>query len=294
MQEKTIDGFMQLFHGRTDVYGHDEGRCIKEPLTRDIWLGHLLGETPIGVYPIMDFSDGNYTAWGCSDIDINDYSLAVALSDALYAAGVVSYIEVSRSKGYHVWVFAEELVLASDMRKMFLAAHQVAGIIAKEVNPKQSTLEVGKVGNYVRLPYPHGATTRRIVIDADRLCMTVDSFVEQALETRTSLDLIAHIATYYQPPKSNAYVGEYAVCESVQEALKSVSPLGKVIWRDGPLAGRDRSSTLAKLGHECVRSGMNPSETGVLLQDADKRWGKYHLRADGYIEIDKLIQRVFL
>ena len=71
------------------------------------------------------------------------------------------------------------------------------------------------------------------------------------------------------------------------------SPLGRVIWRDGPLAGRDRSSTLAKLGHECVRSGLNPSQTRVVVDDADRRWGKYYGRANGALEIDKLVERVF-
>jgi hypothetical protein len=74
--------------------------------------------------------------------------------------------------------------------------------------------------------------------------------------------------------------------------MESLSPLGKVIWRDGPLAGKDRSTTLAKLGHECVRSGLNPSQTKTIVRTADNRWGKYHLRPNGELEIDKLVVRV--
>ena len=81
--------------------------------------------------------------------------------------------------------------------------------------------------------------------------------------------------------------------ESLADALKALSPLGKVIWRDGPLPERDRSSTLTKLAYECVKSGMSPSESKVLVADADRRWGKYHLRTNGDLEIDKLIIRVF-
>ena len=87
-------------------------------------------------------------------------------------------------------------------------------------------------------------------------------------------------------------VNEHEYDATLDEAMTVLSPLGKVIWRDGPLQGRDRSSTLAKLGHECVRAGLNPSQTKTVLRTADQRWGKYHLRHNGDIEIDKLVFRV--
>jgi hypothetical protein len=74
--------------------------------------------------------------------------------------------------------------------------------------------------------------------------------------------------------------------------MRLLKPLAKVIWRDGPLPGNDRSSTLARLGFECAETGLNPSQTKIVLQTADKRWGKYHLRANGEMEIDKLVIRV--
>jgi hypothetical protein len=294
----TIDDFMRLFRGRADAYGSEEGGCVRQPVTRELYERHLLGYEPIGIYPMVPRKSDWWCVWGCSDIDIEDYNMAVRLREALAAGGVTAYIERSRSKGYHVWVFAQEPVLAKDMRRMFLAAHQVADIPAREVNPKQETLDSSdKFGNYVRLPYANSlyqSSKRKILANHDTY-VPMDVFVRDALLMRTPKDVIERLAGYYKPPTpSHTFNTDYVPCESLDDAKKNLSPLGKVIWRDGPLQGRDRSSTLAKLGHECVRSGLNPSETRIILVDADRRWGKYHMRTNGELEIDKLVSRVYI
>jgi hypothetical protein len=299
-----VDPFITLFRGRGDVYGHDEGRCVKEQLTNEVFQKHLSGEAPIGVYPMLPHCDQFYVAWGCVDYDTADAEEnAIKLHDALMQAGVVSWIERSRSKGYHVWVFAERAVLAEDMRNMLLMASQVAETPTTEVNPKQTTLKEGQYGNYVRLPYANVydryTEKQRIIPRASiekgtyRSPMLFNDFVRAAVESRTSEETIKRIASMYQPPKQETVVTHaYVYDATLDEAMRVLSPLGKVIWRDGPLAGKDRSSTLAKLGHETVRSGLNPSQTKIVLMTADKRWGKYHLRHNGEDEIDKLVVRV--
>lgn len=298
MDETTVSRFMNLFHGRKDAYGSEEGGCVKQPVTQELFMRHFRGEEPIGIYP-MFLNKGEWEcSWGCSDIDIEDYGMAVDLSDALAAAGVHAHIERSRSKGYHVWVFTYKTVPAKDMRRMFLAAHQVADIPPREVNPKQEFLKPDQYGNYVRLPYANflnepDDTHRRILVDYDT-AMPIQEFIDLATEVWSPPDLIQRLAGFYRPPTPTHSINtSYTPCTGLDEAMRVLSPLGKVIWRDGPLQGRDRSSTLAKLGHECVRSGMNPSQTKVVLMDADVRWGKYHLRANGEMEIDKLVQRVY-
>jgi len=107
------------------------------------------------------------------------------------------------------------------------------------------------------------------------------------------VELLERIASYYQPPAATEQpTGDYEYDATLDEAMSVLSPLGKVIWRDGPLQGKDRSTTLAKLGHECVRSGLNPSQTRTVIRTADQRWGKYHMRPNGELEIDKLVVRV--
>jgi hypothetical protein len=114
-----------------------------------------------------------------------------------------------------------------------------------------------------------------------------------ATANRTSPADIARLAAHYKPiikPTPGIMPTEYDA--TLDEAMQVLSPLGKVIWRDGPLPSKDRSSTLAKLGYECVKSGLNPSQTKTIIKTADKRWGKYHLRPNGDLEIDKLVIRV--
>lgn len=297
--EEQLSRYIKLFRGRGDVYGGEEGACIKSPLTREVFAEHLEGTSPIGVYPMVPLKDDWYTVWGCSDIDIEDLAGTITIRDSLAAAGVHAFIEKSRSKGYHVWVFASQPVLARDMRRMLLAAHQVADYPAREVNPKQETLASTKqYGNYVRLPYPNfndmDKANRRIITD-DQTPLTLDEFLDTAEAHLVSPDEVARIAAFYQPPvASHAHNLDYVPCESLPDAMRTLSPLGKVIWRDGPLPNNDRSRTLAKLGHECVRSNLDPSQTRIVLIDADLRWGKYHMRTNGELEIDKLVQRVYI
>jgi hypothetical protein len=70
--EQTVGMFTTLFRGRGDVYGHEEGRCVKEPLTHNIFQQHLDGVQAIGVYPMVPINNVHHVVWGCSDIDIED------------------------------------------------------------------------------------------------------------------------------------------------------------------------------------------------------------------------------
>lgn len=292
--------FVTLFRGRGDVYGHNEGRCVKEPLTPERFAHHLDGREPIGVYPLVPMAPaGTFgCVWGCSDFDTADaYEHATAIREAFLAIGIAAWVERSRSKGYHVWVFATAIVPAVYMRNMFLAAHQVAGVPATEVNPKQTTLGYGQYGNYVRLPYPdcHNLDTdRQRVLYEDGTPIPIEDFLAKALESRITPDHVRGIAAMYVPPAKPAVAtGAFDFEDTnLMDAMKSLSTLGQIIWRDGPLVGKDRSSTLARLGHECVRSGLNPSQTRAVVKTADQRWGKYHLRPNGDMEIDKLVIRV--
>lgn len=301
ISEQAVTQYTTLFRGRGDVYGSDEGGCVKAPLNRDRFTKHLQGIERIGVYPIVPIGTVQSVVWGCSDFDLGvaeSLDSAIKLHDALMAAGVTSWIERSRSKGYHVWVFAEQPVPAEHMRNMLLAAHQVANIPAKEVNPKQVQLNSQQYGNYVRIPYPDAedltTTNQRIIVMGDyTTAMPLAEFTSMAMKTRVDAKTIERLAQFYVPPVTKTDVKVAAQYDAtLDEAMQVLSPLGKVIWRDGPLPTKDRSSTLAKLGYECAKTGLNPSQTKIILKTADKRWGKYHLRINGEAEIDKLVIRV--
>lgn len=289
------EGFVTLFRGRADCYGAWEGGCIRRPLTVASFDRHLDGTEPIGVYPCITIDGQAMCVWGCSDIDYPDPTDAINLKAAFQQVGITAWLERTR-KGWHVWVFATQLVPAEHMRNMFLAAHQVIDVPPKEVNPKQTTLHVGQVGNYVRLPYP-GGLGERCVVDTDEKSMgyniPLEDFVSRALETRATPEQIAEVASYYhEPPAPQLALREET--GDVAVAASMLTPLGKVIYREGPIEGRDRSTTITHLAHECVKSGLSPTDALLVLEEADWRWGKYMQRGvRGEQEIHKLILRAY-
>jgi hypothetical protein len=162
--------FKVLFEGNRSALGAEEGGCLRLPqpwMWSQFLEAHLTGEgEPVGVYPMVSgdrisgfHEDAGAWAvkWGCVDIDVGESESqlhAKNLHLALEAFGIRGWIERSRSKGYHVWVFADSWVPAGTMRSALLAACQIAGAPSQEVNPKQAKLREGQLGNYVRLPYP--------------------------------------------------------------------------------------------------------------------------------------------
>jgi hypothetical protein len=185
-----VEDFAELFEGRKDAYGTEEGGCKRlgedaAPAAAATWHflveRHLQGLEPLGVYPMVQHpvvdKDIDYgfpvewcVKWGCVDLDVKregksryDYETeedahqaARNLVTALEVLGTTGWIERTRSGGRHVWVFATGWTVAQYMRRALLVACQVADVPPTEVNPKQETLAEGALGNYVRLPYPGG------------------------------------------------------------------------------------------------------------------------------------------
>lgn len=292
VSDKELEMFVDLFRGRGDCYGSWEGGCVREQLTHTVFQNHLGSGPHIGVYPCVVDRNKTMCVWGCSDIDYDNPEHAWLLHDAFEAAGVISWVERTR-RGYHIWVFADELVDAKSMRRMFLAAHKVADINPKEVNPKQETLLDGQIGNYVRLPYPNidGEETRRI-ISRTMDPLKFSDFVTVAWSKRVTKETIERLAEYYVPQEIHISVAPPTL--DMAEAARVLTPLGKTIFRDGPLPGRDRSTTLTHLAHECRKANLAPEDAMILLEDADIRWGKYMMRGEvGKLELQKLLVRAY-
>jgi len=292
----TRDLYIRLFRGRADARGGWDGRCIRTPITPASFVGHLTSGERFGVYPSFNIDGVAHCIWGCTDIDhTDDPQQAQHLRNVFASVGVVAHVERT-AHGFHIWVFFDTLIASSVVRSMFLAAHQVADIPPTEVNPKQTVLAVGQVGNYVRLPYPHyykDGITERYMIDTAGESLTPEEFTEYAATNLTSGDLATELASYYIPPPQPV-VAVGAPTSDMTSAAAALTPLGKVIWRDGPLEGGDRSSKLQHLVHECAKAGINPADALMLLKDADQRWGKYSTRGEaGQMELHKMLARVY-
>jgi hypothetical protein len=151
--------FKDLFRGRTDAYGAGRGQCVKHPLSDTLLLSHLSGKgARIGIYPLSpDIKEGTASWWIAIDFDDGCLETAKKAYATLAELGIQAYIEVSKSKGYHVWVFCSEPIMASDLRTVVAFAMRKANITDYEMFPKQDTLSQDEngdwnYGNYINLP----------------------------------------------------------------------------------------------------------------------------------------------
>jgi hypothetical protein len=284
-----IEMFMSLFGGRTDAYGTWAGGCEHSSVSYETFARHLYGEELIGIYPL---NDGNSVKWGCSDIDIDDIDMAMNLQTAFAVKGLKTFIEKTR-KGYHVWMFANDWIPASTMRRAFLVAHDVIGVPPKEVNPKQEV--ASGLGNYVRLPYPNGMNEVpeiRYVMFPDGTAMTLQEFLKEAMDSRVSIKDLEPLAEKHKQ-RSRAVLTPTPTSTSVYQALDKANGYIASIWRNGPLPNSDRSNTLMRMCHYMREFGVPINEAFIILVDADKRWGKFHERPDAVLHLTKMIEEAF-
>jgi hypothetical protein len=317
MDSTLLHNFCDLFRGRLDAFGNEEGGCVRptvpsETAWRDTAREHLWGDAPCGVYPMVRTEAGDHAVrWGCVDFDEGEsksWVYALNLHAVLGELGVTGWIERSRSKGYHVWVFSSDWVPAHSMRRGLLGVTQIAGAPLKEINPKSEHLGVDaegveKIGNYVRLPYPgwgdgDDIPTRRVVLTSTGLKLGLEQFLEDALALRTTAHQIESLTKFWEPPQRPQMAAPAAVNVSAAEIGTDLPPtnwMGRTanaVFRYGPFEGADRSSALWKLGC-CLRDdGYKPNEVLALVVDADRRWGKHVARGD--IEyLERMVTKVF-
>ena len=147
--------FRARFAGLDHVYGTydpNSGRSwqVKKPVTDEVVLNHLMGRKPLGLYLLT----GTHTRAVAVDYDENDPVAPVEFWNHAAHYGLATYIETSKSKGFHAWVYFEDsgvpAVKARAVAKHILdeAGH------AAEIFPKQAVIDLcrGECGNFVNLP----------------------------------------------------------------------------------------------------------------------------------------------
>lgn len=147
--------FRECFTGLLHVYGTYDPRTgracqVKDAVTDRVIFRHLKGEKPYGVYLLVKDRIRALSV----DFDEDDTSAPALLVEALATLGVQAYVERSKSKGYHVWIFFEHRgVLAAPARRMVYRALTEIGEPKTEVFPKQDAL-AGETayGNFINAP----------------------------------------------------------------------------------------------------------------------------------------------
>lgn len=303
MSDDLVQAFARLFAGRTDAYGTEQGGAERIAEGEEVpYYNHLHGGAPIGVYPLflyqscetdMGLAMDWRVHWGCVDMDVKragkhrwDYDTteeawddAQSLRLVLESEGITGWIEVTRSHGYHVWVFTTESVSAQYMRRALLVACQIAGVPPTEVNPKSEGFDdPSQLGNYVRLPYPNvlakgqSAEGTRTVLDADGGYLSLVNFVADAEESLARPEQLEELAKLWKPPAPAVEIGESDV--DLSEITPNLNGLAWTILNNPPLEGQDRSSRLFKLACECKKSGVAPEEAVLVVRVADEWHGQ--------------------
>ncbi|MDD5133979.1 MAG: hypothetical protein PHP01_01040 [Phycisphaerae bacterium] len=145
--------YKSFFPGLDNVYGTydpDTGnvRQAKEPVTDEVILAHLKGIQPYGVYLLT----GDKTKALAVDFDEDELALPIAFVAGAKRFGMFSYIERSKSKGFHVWLFFEEPVEAKKARTVARKILADMGKPNTEIFPKQDCLNNLSYGNFINAP----------------------------------------------------------------------------------------------------------------------------------------------
>lgn len=304
LPKETVDAFYLPFQGRNNAWGGDDGLAIWQPVTRTLVANHLTGVQGIGIYPIRQRTsetDPLMVRWGCCDIDTGDWAEAYRLGVALNGMGLEPWVERSRSKGWHIWVFASDWVEAWEMRRALKVAYAAIDLRAKEANPKSERLRVDQLGNYVRLPYKgwfDGSRERQVFMTemsrtSDGRPLSFDEFVS----TPKGVDpnVVKHWATkWFEPVKQvRVSVEDILSDDAVMVLAGRMDSRTRIVWEGGP-KNADRSATLQALGHAFAKQGFTPQENFQLVAAADRMWGKYHERANGEYYIADIVERCYL
>jgi hypothetical protein len=224
-----------------DVYGTYDpvtGRSwqMKEPVTDRVFLDHLTGRKPYGVYLLV----GDQTRAVVADFDWDDVRAPIQFVAAAAHYEIAVYIEKSKSKGHHAWVFmASPGVSARKARRVVHHILREIGMQNVEVFPKQDALDTeGKRwGSFVNAPL-FGALVRHertVFLDLKNAYRSYDdqwSFLADATRvTETLLDEIIEVNGLERPPVSTSSVSPESL--GVFQASSVLPPCARRMFEEG-------------------------------------------------------------
>ena len=147
--------FKAFFSGLSTVYGTYDLKTkqvwqVKAPVTDDVILSHLKGKRPYGVYLL----NGDHIRAVAADFDDMDPFAPIEFLNAAAHYQLPAYIETSKSKGFHVWIFFEKKgVTASKARLVVKNILDEITCGQTEIFPKQDTIDKSRsFGNFINAP----------------------------------------------------------------------------------------------------------------------------------------------
>tara|TARA_R100000963_G_C4644607_1_gene108475 strand:- start:1095 stop:2117 length:1023 start_codon:yes stop_codon:yes gene_type:complete len=321
--------FTVLFKGFPDAHGTNQGGCKWEPPNINL---HLFGgreNDMLGIYPMVydprckltirgprayDAErkyenmepDMWHCIWGAIDIDEGDESIDYAMNaqTILKALDLPSWVEISRSKGCHVWVFAEDWVTSKLMRKVLKGVMQIGKIPYDAVYPKQDSLD-GPVGNYMRLPYGCLRPERRQEMRTPSgESIDLESFLYMAMDRRASVAALDAASSLYKEPKPDLPPPrEYSKEPLMTPDGGKLRGAARKMYEDGPVdyfrngqgAGRGRHGFLHRFARAMWESKYQRTDIVSWTTDLDSRLGLWYTEGpkfSGRRDAEKQIQKI--
>jgi hypothetical protein len=176
INEKRLQTFRSLFVSRKDAYAQwrgDQPMAIREALGDDQLAAHLAGKYRVGTYLVQ--LDGR-TPFLVFDVDVQRKSLVRRILRRLRNREVTAYVERSKSKGFHIWIFFDEPLPAAEARKFATLVLNGMDPSKIEIFPKQDEVKDRGLGNCIWLmPMDRSCFTWVLVLialpNASRLLM---------------------------------------------------------------------------------------------------------------------------
>ena len=128
---------------------------VQTPLTIEHVQAHLDGKIRVASVPLRE---NDTASFACIDIDQYNGTLDSDLNEHIPALPLPLYFSYSKSGGGRVWLFCEEPVAASTLRKTLQAVSKSLGLPQNkkivQIFPQQDTTSsADKCGNALELPY---------------------------------------------------------------------------------------------------------------------------------------------
>jgi hypothetical protein len=257
--EAIINRVFSLFINRTDCYclQKPDGSYarVEMPLSHDVLISHLNGETTIGAYQL---DEDNTVKYLCFDFDpekLDDPKATVQkLLNVFFETKEEEQgrarprmwpntvmLEASRydDPSFHVWVFFEPCVPAKAARWLGYRCLELAGLNPKqiEVFPKQAELSKDRpFGNFVKLPLGVHRKERKRSRILDHA--TFEPLPNETLETFRGLSFCEHDLAQILSFKTETHVQVKFTMPtafkplSVQDEEKTVEFLCRY-WKEG-------------------------------------------------------------
>lgn len=151
---EKIHLFRSLFNGLQHVYGtylpeNSQVRVVKETVTDHVIWHHLQGVQSYGVFLLQ----GNRVGAIAVDFDDHNIESAILFQRRAEHYQLPVYIETSKGKGHHAWIFFQENVLAWKARCVVALILREIELPKTEIFPKQDQLDSQiPFGNFINAP----------------------------------------------------------------------------------------------------------------------------------------------